>query len=162
MLLSIDEYLDRHFEPQTELIAGELRPKPLGTDHHSEICVWLCALLIRAVGRARTRVELSIRIGDDVLIPDVCVLRTKEKALYRDILAEPPMLCVEVVSPSQRPGEMLAKCERYHEFGVPYCWVIEPVKRRAWENHAGKAPEEQTALLSAGGLAISLAELFSE
>jgi Uma2 family endonuclease len=160
-LLSIDEYLDRHFEPETELIAGELRPKPLGTDHHSDICVWLYALLMQQVGRTRTRVELSIRVGDDVLIPDVCVLHAKEKALYRDILAEPPLLCVEVISPSQRSAEMLAKCERYHEFGVPFCWVIDPVTRRAWESHAGQAAAEPDAALTAGDLSVSLTELFS-
>lgn len=160
-LLSLDEYLDRHFEPETELIAGELRPKPLGTDHHSDICFWLGTLLLKQVGRSRIRVELSIRISEDVLIPDVCVLRDHESKLYRDILAEPPLLCVEVVSPSQRPAEMLAKCERYHEFGVPYCWVIDPVSGRAWENHAGKSAVEQTVMLNAGALTVTLADLFS-
>jgi hypothetical protein len=93
-ILSLDGYLDRHFEPETELIAGELRPKPFGTDHHSDLCVWLCTLLVRLAGRGRTRVKLSIRVGEDVLIPDVCVLQAKEKRLYRDILAEPPLLCI--------------------------------------------------------------------
>jgi Uma2 family endonuclease len=160
-ILSLDEYLDRHFEPGTELIAGELRPKPLGTDHHSDICAWLYALLVRQAGRARTRIELSIRVGDDVLIPDVCVLRDREKRLYRDILAEPPLLCIEVVSPSQRPAEMLAKCERYHEFGVPFCWVVDPVARRGWEYHPGAPSAEQTSVLSAGELTVALADLFN-
>jgi len=160
-ILSLDEYLDRHFEPETELIAGELRPKPLGTDHHSDLCVWLCTLLVRQVGRARTRVELSIRVGDDVLIPDVCVLRSRDKQMYRDILAEPPLLCIEVVSPSQRPAEMLAKCGRYHEFGVPFCWVIDPVAKRAWEYHSGAPAVEQITVLSAGELRVTLEELFS-
>jgi len=117
---------------------------------------------VAQAGRARTRLELSIRIGNDVLIPDVCALREKEKELYRDILAEPPLLCVEVVSPSQRPAEMLAKCERYHEFGVPYCWVIDPVSQRAWEYHAGTKPAEQASAIIAGDLTVSLAQLFSQ
>lgn len=160
-ILSLDEYLDRHFEPETELIAGELRPKPLGTDHHSDLCAWLWVLLVRQVGRARSRIELSIRVGDDVLIPDVCVLRDKAKQLYRDILAEPPLLCIEVVSPSQWPAEMLAKCERYHEFGVPFCWVVDPVAKRGWEYHSGARAAEQTVTLTAGDIAVSLAELFA-
>jgi Uma2 family endonuclease len=161
-LLSIDEYLDRHFEPETELIAGELRPKPFGTDHHSDICAWLSTLLVKQAGRVRARMELSIRVGEDVLIPDVGVLRAAEKKLYRDIPAEPPLLCIEVVSTSQRPAEMLAKCERYHEFGVPFCWVIDPVTRRAWENHAGETATEQTATLTAGKLKVALSELFAD
>ena len=78
VLLSLDEYLDRSFERATELIAGELRPKPRGTDRHSETCVWLSALLLRHVGRSRTRVELSLRIGDEVLIPDLSELFSAE------------------------------------------------------------------------------------
>ncbi len=76
-------------------------------------------------------------------------------------LAEPPLLCVEVVSPSRRPAEMLAKCERYHEFGVPFCWVIDPVNHRAWEYRAGAAPAEQRSALKAADLSVSLSELFS-
>ena len=142
-------------------MAGELRPKPLGTNLHSQTCLLLAMLLARQAGASRTRPELSIRIGEDVLIPDVCVLRVKEKRLYRDILAEPPLLCIEVVSPSQRPAEMLAKCERYHEFGVPFCWVVDPVTKRGWEYPAGGRGIEQTAVLSAGELTVALAELFS-
>lgn len=162
VLLTLDEYLDCDFERETELIAGELRPKPLGTDRHSDICTWLSALLLQQAGRSRTRVELSLRIGNDVLIPDVCVLRDRKSVLYRNIVAESPLLCVEVVSPSQRPAEMLAKCERYHEFGVPYCWVIDPVNNRAWEYHAGTKPAEQTSAITAGDLTVSLAQLFSQ
>jgi hypothetical protein len=33
------------------------------------------------------------------------------------------------------PAEMLAKCQRYHGYGVPFCWVIDPVSCRAWEYH---------------------------
>ena len=160
--LSVDEYLDRHFEPETELIAGELRPKPWGTDKHSDMCAWLDTLLLKQAGRSRTRVELSLRIGDDILIPDVCVLRDKKKELYRDILAEPPLLCVEVISPSQRHSEMIAKCERYHEFGVPFCWVIDPVAKRAWESHPDAPAVESTSDLRAGEFAVSRAELFSD
>ena len=161
-LLSLDEYLDRDFEPNTELIAGELRPKPLTTFSHSFICGRLLRLLALQTGDSRSLPELSLRIGDDVLIPDVGVLRQKPKQLYRGIVAESPLLCAEVLSQSQSPSEMLAKCERYHKFGVPFCWVIDPETGRAWEYHSGSAQREQPTTLMAGELSISLAELFSE
>ena len=55
---------------------------------------------------------------------------------------------------------MIAKCERYHEFGVPYCWVIDPVAKRAWEAHAGQAATEQTERLTVGELSAALNEIF--
>ncbi len=47
------------------------------------------------------------------------------------------LLCCEILSPEDRLGTMLATCEEYHAWGVPYCWVIDPVMRTAWEYHAG-------------------------
>jgi Uma2 family endonuclease len=43
---------------------------------------------------------------------------------------------------------MLAKCERYHAFGVPFCWVVDPVSRRAWEYHRHAQPREATEALT--------------
>jgi len=56
---------------------------------------------------------------------------------------------------------MLAKCEEYHAWGVPFCWVIDPVKRAAWEYHAGGEPLHVTDTLRAGVIAVSPGEMFS-
>ena len=56
---------------------------------------------------------------------------------------------------------MLAKCEEYHAWGVPFCWVIDPVKRTAWEYHAAAESVRATTALSAGLLSVNLEELFS-
>jgi len=62
---------------------------------------------------------------------------------------------------NDRVGTMLAKCEEYHTWGVPFCWVIDPVKRTAWEYHAAQEPARATATLHAGEISLSLKELFS-
>jgi hypothetical protein len=56
---------------------------------------------------------------------------------------------------------MLAKCEEYHAWGVPFCWVIDPIKRTAWEYHAASEPVRAAGTLRAGELSLNLAELFS-
>ena len=80
--------------------------------------------------------------------------------MYRDVPDEPPLLCIEVVSPSQLPAEMLAKCERYHGYGVPFCWVVDPVAHRAWEYHRGAGPREVTEALS-GPCVVLLQDVFA-
>jgi hypothetical protein len=45
--------------------------------------------------------------------------------------------------------------------GVPFCWVIDPVKRTAWEYHAGAEPVRTTETLRDGELSVKLEELFS-
>lgn len=146
--LSVDDYLDRAFIPECELLGGETRPKPLGTGKHSKMQRQLLRLLERVFGEGMVEFELSVRMGGEVPIPDLVVLQRRNPQMYRDVLDEPPLLCVEVVSPSQLPGEMLAKCERYHRFGVPFCWVVDPVSQRAWEYHRLGEPREVTQALA--------------
>ncbi len=158
--LSVDEYLDRGFDPECELLGGETRPKPLGTGKHSKMQRRLLRLLEGVFGEGRVEFELSVRIGDEVPVPDLVVLQSLTPRMYRDVLDEPPVLCIEVVSPSQLPVELLAKCIRYHEFGVPFCWVVDPVARRAWEYHRGIQPREVTEALS-GPCVLSLSDVFA-
>jgi Uma2 family endonuclease len=77
---------------------------------------------------------------------------------------EPVLLCVEILSPEDHVGAMLAKCEQYHAWGVPFCWVIDPEKQTAWQYPAGSEPErvERGGTLTAGNLTVSLQALFSE
>ena len=158
--LSVDEYLDRSFDPECELLGGETRPKPLGTGKHSKMQRRLLRLLEAEFGEGRVEFELSVRIGDEVPVPDLVVLKTQSPRMYRDVLDEPPLLCIGVVSPSQLPAEMLAKCARYHDFGVPFCWVVDPVTRRAWEHHRGVEPREVTETLS-GPCILALSDVFA-
>ena len=74
---------------------------------------------------------------------------------------EPVLLCCEILSPEDRLGAMLSKCEEYHAWGVPFCWVIDPVKRTAWEYHSGGEPTRVPATLRAGEISVPLEELFS-
>lgn len=160
--LTLDEYLGLSLEQECELVAGELKPKPRGTFEHSDIQLQLSLLLRQEFGRPRTKVEFSIRKGEDVLIPDICVLRPGEPKLYMQVLNEAPLLCVEIVSPSQRVGELFVKCEMYHEWGVEYCWVVDPVARRAWTYHGGTAAAMEVADELTGPTTILLSEIFSE
>ncbi len=47
---------------------------------------------------------------------------------------EPLLLCEAVRSPGQRMSRLFAECERYHDRGVAYCWVID-LDGTAWEYH---------------------------
>jgi len=58
---------------------------------------------------------------------------------------------------------MLAKCERFHAWGVPYCWVIDPEKKAAWVYHKGQEPRKLSSVdekLDAGPITLLPADLF--
>lgn len=155
-LVSLEEYLRLTDKPNREYRDGVLYPKPMGTSKHGSIQLWLGALLLRL--GLHTGTEVSLRMSPTkVLIPDV-VVDPKQQAPYP---TEPVLLCTEILSPGDSLGATFAKCEEYHAWGVPYCWVIDPEKRSAWEYHAGAEPVHVSDALRAGEIKIATAELFS-
>lgn len=70
--------------------------------------------------------ELS---DDTVLIPDVAFISRERLPALPDRFTLAPDLAVEVVSPSNRPREVLNKVEAYLEHGTRGVWVIYPVEK---------------------------------
>ena len=91
------------------------------------------------------------------LVPDVIAAQMLQNPYPTD----PVQLCCEILSPEDRIGATFAKCEEYHSWRVPFCWVIDPVKRTAWEYHASAEPVRAVETLRAGEIAVELDELFS-
>ena len=155
-LVPVDDYLRLTEKPYREYRDGVLYPKAMPTKLHS-IIQWVLVTMLRNQGVLAFS-ELTVRISaTKYLIPDV--------AMADDFPGPYPTeavrLCCEILSPEDRLGAMLAKCEEYHAWGVPYCWVVDPVKRAAWEYHSGGEPVRATEALRAGDVAVSIDELFA-
>ena len=143
-------------KPTCEYRDGVLYPKAMPTKFHSEL-EFMLVLMLRKLGLEAVH-ELTVRLSPTkYLVPDVVAA----PVLQNPYPTEPVLLCCEILSPEDRLGTMLAKCEEYHAWGVPYCWVIDPVKRTAWEYHAGAEPVRVSGALRAGEYAAGLDELFS-
>jgi Uma2 family endonuclease len=161
-LVSVEDYLRRTEKPYCEYLDGVLYPKAIPTTPHARVQRLLLILLQRQGLEALP--EVTLRLSDTkFLIPDVVVGRNMQSPYPTD----PVLLCAEILSPTDRLVATLAKCELYHAWGVPFCWVIDPDKQSAWQYHAGREPErigraERGGVLEAGELSVSLQELFSE
>ena len=154
--MSVDEYLRLTEKPYCEYRDGSVSPKAMPTIFHA-IIQYALATLLRRLGVFAVP-ELTVRISPTrYLVPDVCVVGD----FRGPYPTEPALLCCEILSPEDRLGAMLAKCEEYHAWGVPYCWIIDPVKRTAWQYHSTSEPVRETEVLRAGELSVDLEELFS-
>jgi Uma2 family endonuclease len=155
-LIPVDEYFRNSEKPNCEYRDGILYPKPMPTTFHGLLEFVLVAML-RNLG-LQAAPEVTVKLTPTkFLVPDVIAA----KVLQSPYPTEPVLLCCEILSPEDRLGATLAKCEEYHAWGVPFCWVIDPVKRTAWEYHSGGEPVHVTGKLQAGDLAISVDELFA-
>jgi Uma2 family endonuclease len=64
------------------------------------------------------------------LIPDVCVLRLGDPT--DGIVAHPPLIAIEIMSPEDSKRRTAKKAAEYRAFGVEHVWVIDPAKRTAY------------------------------
>jgi Uma2 family endonuclease len=155
-LIPVEEYLRNSGKPNCEYRDGVLYPKPMPTTFHGLLEFMLVAML-RSLGLQAVP-EVTVKLSPNkYLVPDVVAARV----LQNPYPTEPVLLCCEILSPEDRLGTMLAKCEEYHAWGVPFCWVIDPVKRTAWEYHSGAEPVRVAGHLRAGDLSVGLEELFA-
>ena len=155
-LVPVAEYLRYSGKPNCEYRDGVLYPKPMPTTFHG-LLEFMLVVMLRKLG-LQAAPEVTVKVSPTkYLVPDVIAARV----LQSPYPTEPVLLCCEILSPEDRLGTMLAKCEEYHAWGVPFCWVIDPVKRTAWEYHSAAEPDRVTSTLRAGEFPVGLEELFS-
>ncbi len=149
-----------------ELLDGVLRAKPVGSIFHGMIISSLNHLLEMQIGDERIVVtDPHSKIDErNWLRPDIAVLNSEDAEPWKYI--QPghwPRLCIEVQSPpDQNTDDLLEKCQTFHQQGVPYCWIIDPESRNAWEYHKGHGPKwlRHSELLTAGTIQIGLDDLW--
>jgi len=123
-----------------ELVRGEVVEVPPGMPDHGRVC-GKAFFVLETYGRetglgytlSNDSAVVTERGPDTVRGPDVCFYshtRWPESRLGEGLPPVPPDVAVEVVSPGNRPGEMLKKISEYLAVGVSLVWVIDPPRRR--------------------------------
>lgn len=121
-------YREERDDMTVQLIEGELVVSPSPGLAHQVVSSALLILLARAVP-ADLRVlhaPLDLRAGERTVVqPDLMVLPRQ----LRDgsEVGEPPVLAVEILSPSSRRTDLVRKPEVLARFQVAHYWVIDPL-----------------------------------
>ena len=126
---------DREAMPEdgrrVELVDGCLVVSPSAGRAHNGVVMHLFRLLDRACPNDVTiyPVPYDYRLPDDSeLVPDITVARTADLGAKR--ITAPPLLVVEVISPSSRWMDPVVKRAKYEAAGVPAYWIADPVAGR--------------------------------
>lgn len=110
-----------------ELLDGTLLVSPAPTEGH-QTCVTSLVVVLRAARRPGQKVLVApfdVRLSrSTVLEPDLLVARKSDITPAR--LEGPPLLAVEVLSPSTRHIDLGAKRLAYEAAGVPAYWLVDP------------------------------------
>lgn len=71
-----------------------------------------------------TEQRLRVSVLPRYRVPDLCVMALPYPR--EPVFTHPPHLIVEILSPDDRPGDMLEKTADYLKFGVPHIWIPDP------------------------------------
>ncbi len=138
-LLTADEYLRTPDDGlRHALQAGLLIAEPQPFPRHAQIQARLTRVLAEFVDSRDLGVVLTeggfllSRNPDTVRAPDVSFVRADRfdaEEAARGYFRGAPDLAIEIVSPSNRPGETHAKVADYLAAGATLVWVIDPIHR---------------------------------
>lgn len=140
-LMTAEELLDTNVpNKRTELVRGVLVVREPAGGRHGRVANELSRVIgnhvhahaLGAVYAAETGFTLARR-PDTVRAPDVAFVQRErlpdpEPTGFPDLA---PDLVVEVVSPADRAGEILAKVADWLTAGTRLVWVVDPEQRRA-------------------------------
>jgi Uma2 family endonuclease len=158
--MPVEEYLKLTGKPYFEYIDGQVVQKAMPTELHGIIQGILLYWFVRNYPGYLAATEVRMQLSeDDYLIPDVSV-RKRELGSASRYPTKPVDLVVEVLSPDDRLGQTFSKLEKYHDWGVPFAWVIDPEKRTAWTYPKEGVPA-QVETLEAGEIRIARADIFA-
>jgi Uma2 family endonuclease len=163
--ISVEEYLATSYEPDCEFENDVIVERNLGEFEHAFLQGILVTLFNNNIESWGTfalpeqRVQVSPR---KFLIPDVCVLRIGART--DPILAHPPLIAIEILSPQDTFRRTQEKIALYLEFGIENIWIIDPSKRltyRATSSGLELAPDNELRI-PGSPIIVRVEELFKK
>jgi Uma2 family endonuclease len=167
--VSVEEYLNSPEYKYCEYLDGVIKDKypvvggaPLVSNVHGAV--------VFLVGEwfGKHKKEWRVKCGTEVTtavsptryrLPDVSVIPFGPMDEYQ---ITPPLIAIEVLSPSNSGGDLLAKLEDYEQFGIQNVWVIDPATRTG-KTCKGTAMTETTHFAVPGtAIYLDLAQLFAQ
>ncbi|MDP9040025.1 MAG: Uma2 family endonuclease [Acidobacteriota bacterium] len=144
-LIPVSEYLRTSYSPDCDSVDGEVQERNSGERDHADLQTRLVNLLCSPENEAyvTARTELRVHVSPTRFrVPDVCVLR--HDAPRERVVEQPPVLCIEVLSPEDTMSRMRERIHDFLQMGVPEVWVVD-AETRSVTVCAGATMEERTA-----------------
>ena len=161
--IPVGEYLGSVYRPDVDYVDGVLEERNVGEFDHADVqhAIKRAFDVLRTEG-FRSSIETRVQVSPTRFrVPDVCLLPRGWKKTQ--IIREAPLLCVEVLSPSDTVMAMRRRCEDYLRMGVPTVWIADPQARTVLVMNADGIVERSEGILELPGvpLQIELTSIFA-
>lgn len=143
------------------------RGKPMPSKFHSLVQINIgTALKMRYRKTHSIHSELSLNLGDRPATPDVSVYLKSDISLERDEIkmTQPPLLIIEILSPTQAQQEVADKIEVLLGSGVKAAWLVQPTINAVSVFLPAQKPKTFTeGIISDGatGIELSIDDIFN-
>lgn len=133
--ITFEEYLtyDDGTDKRYDFNDGELIEVTPATALHNDVMMFLAFFLQSAV--QQYQLPYCVRVNSTEIFngkrtrrPDVLVMTLEQKrglGNQPDMLYEPCLLVIEIVSPTCRTVDTVEKREEYAQFGIPEYWIVD-------------------------------------
>jgi Uma2 family endonuclease len=163
-LVSIEEYLATSYEPDLEYVDGVLEEKNMGERDHGFLQAMVIAWFVshRAEWKIDVIAEYRTRTSETrVRLPDVCVLW--QGAGGERVRVTPPLLCIEILSPEDRPVRVMKRLDDFVAMGCENLWILDPSDRSAatYTRFGMKAVEGDRLEIAGTGIYLDVAATFA-
>jgi Uma2 family endonuclease len=156
----LSEYLNTSYRPDCDYLEGELLERNVGEWDHARLQGLLYGYLLSREKQLGILVVPEQRVQVNARrfrVPDITVMAGSRPS--GGIITEPPFLCIEILSPSDRVVEMQDRIRDYLDFGVRYVWLIDPVTRLTFVHTPDGVQEVKSGVLSTKNPDISVSLL---
>lgn len=129
--VSLREYLDTSYHPDREYVDGEVRERNLGKWEHARLQAMLAAWFARHEREWNIMVstEQRMQVAEGrVRVPDLVIVGSEPQP---DVLQQPPVLVIEILSPDDTYSDLEERVADYLAMGVKAIWTIDPKTRTA-------------------------------
>lgn len=154
-------------QPETLSDYEQERGKPMPSKNHSYIELNVGAELRQRYRKTHSfYTELSLQLGDLPVTPDVCVFPKQKIDFASDLIkvTEPPLVAIEILSPSQSQQPVADEIYAMLAAGVIACWLVQPALQIVSVFLPAQKPKTFTeGIVRDGvtGIELSLDEIFS-
>jgi Uma2 family endonuclease len=162
-LVSEYEYLHTAYRPDCDYVDGFVLERNLGTHPHGRLQTLIAAYLLQRERQWQIHavVEVRLRIRPrKYRVPDVMVLSAA--ASYPAVIEEPPLLCIEIVSPDDKLPDLVIRAGDYLSMGVPVTWIFDPDNKQAFIYSDQGTVQSFDPVLRHGQIVLPIADLFAQ
>jgi len=156
-MLATEEKIEEISEEKTEEIAHKMP-----TLNHSYICSQIMRQLLPNE-QIEVLPELTLAIGNG-LTPDISIYPKEQikPDFWNDItrFEQPPLVAIEVVSPSQNIQDLLEKARLLTNSGAKTVWTIEPFSHSIWVTTEKETRLFHNTIIESEGIKVDFQKIF--